>query len=252
MARLSWTEDAVTVGGICERGFAVERNGSVIPGVLWCPAEASAPQPLVLLGHGGGAHKRNDRMVMLGRMFAADYGWCAAAIDGPVHGERGPVTDATDPAYGQMWQRPEIVQDMIDDWKATLDALSGLDQVDKARIGYWGVSMGTMFGLPYVASDARVRTAVLGKAGMTGSSVRRSGIDTYFKTFAPKVTIPVLFVMQWDDERFDRQGQLELFDQLGAQDKRLHAYPGQHADNGPEAFEVQAAFLKRYLERTEA
>ena len=77
------------------------------------------------------------------------------------------MTAATDPAYRQMWQRPEIVQDMIDDWKATLDALSALDQVDKARVGYWGVSMGTMFGLPYVASDARVRTAVLGNAGMT-------------------------------------------------------------------------------------
>jgi hypothetical protein len=32
----------------------------------------------------------------------------------------------------------------------------------------------------------------------------------------------------------------------------LHAYPGQHADNGPEAFEVEAAFLQRYLERAEA
>jgi dienelactone hydrolase len=185
-------------------------------------------------------------------MFAADYGWCAAAIDGPVHGERGPVTDASDPAYRQMWQRPEIVQDMIDDWKATLDALSALGEVDSARVGYWGVSMGTMFGLPYVASDERVRAAVLGKAGMSGSSVRRSGIDTYFKTFAPKITVPVLFVMQWDDERFDRQGQLDLFDQLGARDKRLHAYPGQHADDGPEAFEVEAAFLKRHLERAEA
>lgn len=252
MAPLNWTEDAVSVGGVVERGFTVERNGHRIPGVLWYPAERSGRLPLVLMGHGGSAHKRNDRMVMLGRMLSADYGWCAAAIDGPAHGERGPVTDANDPAYRQMWQRPEIVQDMIDDWKSTLDAVSSLDQVDKSRVGYWGVSMGTMFGLPYVASDPRVRTAVLGKAGMTGSSVRRSGIDTYFKTFASKVTIPVLFVMQWDDERFDRQGQLELFDQLGAQDKRLHAYPGQHADNGPEAVEVQAAFLKRYLEPPEA
>jgi dienelactone hydrolase len=250
MAPLNWTEDAVSMGGIAERGFTVERNGHSIPGVLWYPAERSGLRPLVLMGHGGSAHKRNDRMVMLGRMFVANYGWCAAAIDGPAHGERGPVTDANDSAYRQMWQRPEIVQDMIDDWRSTLDALNTLDQVDEARVGYWGVSMGTMFGLPYVASDDRVCAAVLGKAGMTGSSVRRSGIDTYFKTFAPKVTIPVLFVMQWDDERFDRQGQLELFDQLGAHDKRLHAYPGQHSDNGPEAFEVQAAFLKRYLERT--
>ena len=252
MAHVNWSEDAVSVGGVCERGFAVERNGVVIPGVLWHPAAPSGSRPLVLLGHGGSGHKRNERMVMLGRMLAGDYGWYAAAIDGPAHGARGSVTDASDPAYRQMWQRPEVVQDMIDDWKATLDALSTLEQVDSAHVGYWGVSMGTMFGLPYVANDPRVRTAVLGKAGMTGSSVRRSGIDTHFKAFAPKVTIPVLFVMQWDDERFDRMGQLALFDQLGAHDKRLHAYPGQHADNGPESFEVEAAFLKRYLERTEA
>ena len=196
MARLCWTEDAVRVGGVCERGCAVERQGRVIPGVVWHPAASSGPRPLVLMGHGGSGHKRNERMVMLGRLFAGDYGWCAAAIDGPVHGGRGPVTDANDPAYRQMWQHPETVQDMIDDWKATLDALSTLSAVDPTRVGYWGMSMGTMFGLPYVASDTRVRAAVLGKAGMSGLSVQRSGIDTYFKTFAPRVTMPVLFVMQ--------------------------------------------------------
>lgn len=243
-----WTEDAVNTAGVSEREFAIERKGQNIPGVLWSPVARSQPQPLVLMGHGGSGHKRNERMVMLGRLFASDYGWSAAAIDGPVHGGRGSVTDPSDPAYRQMWQRSEVVQDMIDDWKATLDALIALETVDGRCVGYWGVSMGTMFGLPFVASDARIRAAVLGKAGMSGSSVRRSGIDTHFKTFAPKLTVPVLFVMQWDDERFERHGQLELFDQLGAQDKRLHAYPGQHVDNGPEAFEVQAAFLKRYLE----
>jgi dienelactone hydrolase len=186
-------------------------------------------------------------MLMLGQLFAQGYGWCAAAIDGPAHGERGPVTDAMDPVYRQMWQREDTVQNMIDDWKATLDALCTWHTVDSTRVGYWGLSMGTMFGLPYVASDSRVRAAVLGKAGMRGSSVKRSGIDSHFAIFAPKVIMPVLFVMQWDDERFDRDGQLELFDRLGATDKRLHAYPGQHVDNGPEAFEVQAAFLKRYL-----
>ncbi len=247
MTSICWTQDAVNVDGVCERAFEVERAGHVIPGVLWSPQAQAGPQPLVLMGHGGSGHKRNERMLMLGHMFAANYGWCAAAIDGPVHGQRGPVTDANHPAYRDMWQREGVVQSMIDDWHATLDVLGTLAEVDNARVGYWGVSMGTMFGLPYVASDGRVRAAVLGKAGMSGSSVVRSGIDAHFKLFAPKVTVPVLFTIQWDDERFERSGQLDLFDRLGSADKRLHAYPGLHIDNGPEAFDIQAEFLKRYL-----
>jgi dienelactone hydrolase len=247
MTQLAWTQDVVHDDAVRERGVVIERDGHAIPGVLWSPSVPSGPQALVLMGHGGSGQKRNERMVMLGHMFAAEYGWYAAAIDGPVHGERGPVDDANHPAYRAMWQNPEVVQRMIADWRATLDALSQLDEVDSTRVGYWGVSMGTMFGVPYVASEHRIRAAVLGKAGMSGPSVVRSGIDRHFEAFAPKVMVPVLFVMQWDDERFDRSGQLELFDRLGSPDKRLHAYPGLHIDNGPEAFEVQAAFLARYV-----
>jgi dienelactone hydrolase len=247
MANLHWTENTNHIEGLCVKGFTVERAGQTIPGVLWQPAAQSAPKPLVLMGHGGSGHKRNSRMAMLGKLFASEYGWCAAAIDGPVHGERGPVTEAGHPAYRQMWQRPDVVASMIADWRATLDALATLQSVDANRVGYWGVSMGTMFGLPFVASDERVRVAVLGKAGMSGSSVERSGIGVHFKQYAPQLRIPVLFTMQWDDERFERAGQLALFDLLGTKDKRLHAYPGQHVDNGPEAFAVQAQFLKGYL-----
>jgi len=247
MAQLHWAGEAVRVGEICERDFNVERDGHMIPGVVWQPARFAGPRPLVLMGHGGSGHKRSAKMLRLGKIFAADCGWWAAAIDGPVHGARGPVTDAADPGYRQMWQRSSVVQDMIDEWGAVLDALSTLEAIDGARVGYWGLSMGTMFGLPYVASDARVRAAVLGKAGMRGSSVERSGIDKHFRIYASRVTVPVLFAMQWDDERFDRDGQLELFDALGSRDKRLHAYPGPHSDDGPESFEVGAAFLQRYL-----
>ena len=40
-------------------------------------------------------------------------------------------------------------------------------------------------------------------------------------------TMHLTHELQWDDERFERDGQLDLFDRLGTHDKRLHAYPGQ-------------------------
>ena len=247
MAGLRWTTDAVSADEVCEREFAVGRDGQIVPGVVWYPARQAGPRPLVLMGHGGSGHKRSAKMLRLGRIFAVKHGcWCAA-IDGPVHGARGSVTDPTDPAYRQMWQRPDVVQEMVDDWRTTLDALVALEEIDATRVGYWGLSMGTMFGLPYVASDPRIRAAVLGKAGMRGPSVQRSGIDRHFRMHAPKLSVPLLFAMQWDDERFDRDGQVELYEALGSTDKRLHAYPGLHSDDGPEALESSAAFLDRYL-----
>jgi dienelactone hydrolase len=247
MHNLRWTDDGKRTAVACERDFTVERHGKAIPGVLWQPLRVTGARPLVLMGHGGNGHKRSPKLTRLAEIFTMDYSWWAAAIDGPVHGARASDTEAADSAYRQMWTRPNVVRDMIDDWTAVLDALTLLDNIDKTRIGYWGVSMGTMFGLPYVASDARIRAAVLGKAGMRGSSVQRSGIDRHFKVYAARVTVPVLFNIQWDDERFDRDGQIELYESLGSADKRLHAYPGRHADDGPEALESSAAFLHRYL-----
>ena len=244
MPNLRWTDDGKRSAAVCERDFTLERGGKAIPGVVWQPLRATGAQPLVLMGHGGTGHKRSDKLKRMAEIFTTDYGYWAAAIDGPVHGARGPVNDS---AYREMWKRPNVVEDMIDDWTAVLDALTLLDKIDKTRIGYWGVSMGTMFGLPYVASDARIRAAVLGKAGMRGSSVQRSGIDRHFKVYAARVTVPLLFTVQWDDERFDRDGQIELYEALGSTDKRLHAYPGRHSDDGPEALESSAAFLQRYL-----
>ncbi len=244
---IQWTGESINFEGSEERSFTVQREDSKIPGIFWQPEVTSAAAPVMLLGHGGSGHKRNERMLMLGRLFSGTYGWCVISIDGPVHGDRGPVTQATDPAYAALWKRENPVQDMIDDWKFVLDHVSALDVVDPKRVGYWGVSMGTMFGIPLVASDKRIQVAVLGKAGMTGSSVKRSNIAPHFERFAPKVTQPVLFTMQWDDERFERDGQLDLYDRISATDKRLHAYPGVHADNGLESFDAQAEFLYRYL-----
>jgi hypothetical protein len=54
------------------------------------------------------------------------------------------------------------------------------------------------------------------------------------------VACPVLFMVQWDDEIFDREGALELFNALGTSDKRMHVHPGKHG-----AFPLEAADATR-------
>jgi dienelactone hydrolase len=244
MATIRWSGEGANEEGARERAFEVDRDGDSIPGLLWTP-DGGRPQPLILMGHGGTGHKRNEKMLELGNMFAREYGWCAASIDAPGHGDRGGASNLDE--FGELWEDGSIVEQTVEDWRATLDMLERLGEVDSARIGYWGMSMGSMLGIPYVASDDRIVAAVLGKAGMTGSIPELTDVTTYFEQSAPEIEIPVLFSMQWDDELFHRDGQFELFDAIGSEDKRLHAYPGLHGEYGEETVEMHAEFFERQL-----
>lgn len=70
--------------GVSERRFTLDG----IPGVLWAPAGATGPRPLVLLGHGGGQDKTAPGVVARARRYVTNCGFAAAAIDAPGHGGR--------------------------------------------------------------------------------------------------------------------------------------------------------------------
>lgn len=248
---MDWRSDAVVSKGVWERPFVVDRAGDQITGILWMPEQPKGPIPLVLLGHGGQSEKRNPAGLAMARLFVRRHGIGVCAIDAIDHGERGPIVDSGDklghPAYHAMWKRPDTFDRMNADWSATLYALLASGRFDAARVGYWGLSMGTMLGLPFVAADDRISAAVLGVCGLTGPSARRGHIEARHRADAPNVTCPVMFLMQWDDEIFDRDGALELFDLIGSKDKRLIAHPGAHSAVPVEAWHASREFLARYL-----
>jgi hypothetical protein len=47
---------------------------------------------------------------------------------------------------------------------------------------------------------------------------------------ASRITVPVEFLLQWDDELVPRESGLALFDAFAAEEKTLHANPGRHMD----------------------
>ncbi|MFF1820081.1 dienelactone hydrolase family protein [Kribbella sp. NPDC058245] len=240
-----WVGEPATDRDVTERRFNLVRDTGVVPGILWLPAGPHRyPKPLVLLGHGGSGHKRAARQLGLGRWFASEWDIAAVAIDGPFHGDRQ-HHDVT------AWIGVDAVTDgMVDDWTATLDALINLDLVDSGRVAYLGLSMGTRYGLPYVAAaNRRLCCAVLGKYGLLQSPVVSAPVDAAARVArdAPRVDVPVLFHVQWDDELFPRSGQFELFDQLGSQDKQLIAFPGTHRTSPPMAIRYWCEFVIEHL-----
>jgi dienelactone hydrolase len=252
MAALRWIGEPISEGGVTEHRFDLVRETGIVPGSLWTPAQQDRPVPLVLMGHGGSGHKRADRQLLLGRRFAGVAQMAAVSIDGPLHGDR--VPEQLDRRQYQERMAAmgvdKVTDGMVDDWRATLDALSYLDTIDANRIAYMGFSMGTRFGLPYVAAAGdRLCCAVLGKNGIRQTSAMPTSVNMAqrFKQDAPTIKVPVLFHVQWDDELFPRDGQFALFDLIGAHDKRLIAFPGPHGAAAPAAIEAWCAFVAHYL-----
>ena len=98
-------------------------------------------------------------------------------------------------------------------------------------------------GLPLVAAEPRIEAAVLGLCGISGPSASRLALD------APKVTVPVQMLLQWDDELFSRESVFDLFGLIAAEDRRLIAGPGRHAAVSIETFVGTADFLADRLGR---
>jgi dienelactone hydrolase len=232
-------------GGVQERDFVVEVEGRRVPGVLWLPETGTGPRPLVLLGHGATRHKRIDYLVALGRRLAADHGFAVTAIDAPGHGDRrAPGHDDDVTLFSDFlaeWSREGTVDDVVKEWQATIDAVRDLDEVGDGPVGYWGLSMGTIYGVPLVAAEPRIQVAVFGLMGLLGPTRDRLAMD------APSIACPVLLIQQWDDSLIPRAEVFELFDALGSLDKRLHAHPGEHAAVPVEEIAFSARFLARHL-----
>ena len=66
-------------------------------------------------------------------------------------------------------------------------------------------------------------------------------------SIAPRITIPVEFVMQWDDAGHPRDSMLTLFDALGSTEKTLHANPGSHFEVPDFEIDSSIRFFARHL-----
>jgi dienelactone hydrolase len=221
-----------------------------IPGVLWTPDGAAGTRPLILMGHGGGQHKKAPGIVARARRFVAECGFAVAAVDVPNHGER-PKDEDFDRVATENRARMAAGEDTaalvaalhnlvagrtVAEWQAVLTAVQQLDHVGAEPVGYWGVSLGCGLGVPFVAAEPRVRAAVLGLQG-----------SPQLAETAGRITVPVEFLVQWHDERVPREQSLALFDALASAEKTLHANPGKHGDLPSFETDSSLRFFARHL-----
>jgi pimeloyl-ACP methyl ester carboxylesterase len=215
--------------GIVDRSFTV----GDVPGVLWSPVSAAPGAPLLLMGHGGGLHKRAPGLAARARQAVARHGFHVAAIDAPGHGERArshqdqqwvdaliraredgePLAPIIAPFNGSLAERA------VPEWRATIDALQSLPEIGAdAAIGYSGMTLASAIGIPLAVAEPRIRAAIFG-----GVFVYDALLES-----ARRLTIPMEFLLPWDDDEIDRESGVALFDAFASEEKTLLAFPGSH------------------------
>lgn len=235
--------DRTERGNIVARELTLDRDGRRVTGVLWHHRGAEPGAPLVCFGHGASGDRHQLPIPWMVDRLVGQYGLRGLSLDGPVHGRRQ-VGDGGRAAFWPEWQRPGTTEDMTADWTAAIDFVQAQPDVGSGPIGYWGLSMGTIYGAPLVASEPRITAAVLGLMGIAGPDAYRPVIQAA----AEAIEVPVLFLVQLEDELFDRPSCLALFDAMASADKRLHANPGRHPEVPIEELHHSIDFLLKRLD----
>jgi len=246
------------VDGVVQRDFDIAVAGETVPCVIWAAEGARRPRPLIVMGHGGSQHKKTLGIRTRAGEYARNLGYATLAVDAPGHGDRISRKQAARLAeevgarvMGRADARPmdpsrlkmmvERSRQVVPEWKAALDAVQELDFVGgEGPVGYWGLSMGTAFGVPFVAAEPRIKCAVFGLAGL------RPGA-TEFEAAARSITVPLQFAFQWDDAVAPRENGIALFEAFGSTQKTMHVNPGGHIEIPESEGDAWERFYMRHL-----
>lgn len=150
-------------------GYEVEHltlmlGDTEVRGILTRPLKVEGRLPAILYGHShGGRYDIGADELLDGREYLLDplgpvfarAGYVTLCIDMPVFGKRATVTESS-AAKALLWYGKGLFGQMLCDHSAAFTYLASRPDVDPARIGAFGISMGCMLSYWLAAMDERI------------------------------------------------------------------------------------------------
>jgi dienelactone hydrolase len=215
-------------------------QGFYVPGYFQLPPKHPQPVPCVLLLHGWSGSKEHfwidGNYISGGNMRRAlvNEGFAVLALDAQCHGDRiaqnefAPVNPSgpagVPPRKGYFTQREIYVQTTID-YRRALDYLKGRPEIDFARIGAFGYSMGGTQTFLLTAVDRRIKAAVACAVPADRSPISLIAPRNFTRAVAPR---PLLLIAGRNDEMCPPTEAEHVFRTIGSDTSKLSFFEGTH------------------------
>ena len=149
MESIQWSE-----GQIGATDFVINNHPGhrLVTGAIWLPKISSESNIVVLCGHGASGDRYQDPIPYLVKHLVDRHNIVVLSVDGPVHGLRKVEPGGREAFFKEM-QRPTFIDDMVSDWLIATEDILKEKNITIETLGYFGLSMGTMFGVPLLASQ---------------------------------------------------------------------------------------------------
>ena len=227
-----WTRTKVSYA----TGYGNERMNAY----LYLPKNAKPPFQAVVFMHGSGILQINKPYDKVGE--TAEANWVAPEM--LVRGGRAllvPIWKGSYERYADIEADRDFYRERSPQWvsemRRSVDFLQTRNEIDKDRIGYYGLSLGALWGPMLLAMEPRISASVWLAGGLEGALDDGDYLTPEFDgaTYAPRVKAAVLMINGREDIRFPYEtSQVPLFKLLGSPpDKKAHkTYPGGHSTLG--------------------
>ena len=232
--------------------FNAAYSGERMMAYLFLPKRGKPPYQTIVYFPGSGAiHTRSSESSLeTGRLdFLLKSG---RAVMYPIYKstyERGDDLHSDYPTETNFWKDHVIM--WAKDCSRSIDYLDTRAEIDRNKMGYFGVSWGGAMGGIIPAVELRIKVNVLLVAGLL---FQRSLPEAEPLHFLPRITSPVLMLNGKYDFFFPYEtSQRPFFELLGTtkEDKRIIAYEGGHSVPRTQLVKETLAWLDRYFGMTE-
>jgi serine/threonine protein kinase/formylglycine-generating enzyme required for sulfatase activity len=233
-----WRREKITFNGA---------GGKRAIAYLYLPHNATRPLQAVQMVAG------SDVEIGITTVPAAAEGWLASVVKSgrallavvtEGNSERPWPANYTRPSYESVEWR-DLIVNRYTDHRRGLDYLETRDDIDRARIGFVGNSLGASQGVILPAIETRIRSVFLLSAGLPGFfKVNQPAANPI--NFAPHVLQPKHVLNGRYDENFPVKSVVEPMIKLFPDPKELELYDGPHAP----PMEVLVPAINNFFDKT--